>query len=110
MINQPQTVDWGVLADIKDLVHEQDNVIMEMATRLNEQENAVQQARHQESWSVQRLIERGWSRGYERKTVGTGWEISLVNQVELVVLSRVTLRRLIEGGGPGHQSASLLLC
>jgi hypothetical protein len=42
-----------------DPVHEPDDVIKEMEARLNEQENAVQQ----ESWSVQRLIERGWNRG-----------------------------------------------
>jgi hypothetical protein len=75
-----------------DLVHEPDDVIKEMEARLNEQENAVPQ----ELWSVQRLIERGWSRGDGRKSVDNGWERSLVNQVELGVLSRSTLRRLIE--------------
>jgi hypothetical protein len=89
-----------------DLVHEPDDVVKEMEARLNEQENAVQQ----ESWSVQRLIERVRSRGDGRKYVETGWKRRLVNQVELGVLSRSTLRRLIEGGGPGHQPASLLLC
>jgi hypothetical protein len=87
-----------------DLVHEPDDVIKE--TRIIEQESAVQQ----ESWSVKRLVERGWNRGDGRKSVGRGWENSLVNQVELGVLSRSTLRKLIEGGGPGLQPASLLLC
>jgi hypothetical protein len=39
-----------------------------------------------------------------------GWDRTMRNQVERVVLSRNTLSKLIKGGGPEQQPVSLLLC
>ena len=51
-------------------------------------------------WSTERLMERGWNYGDGAKCQLRGTMRATVNQHELGVISKATLRRILEGGGP----------
>jgi hypothetical protein len=63
------------------------------------------------SSSQRRYSSAGKVKGDGRKCSDRGWDQALrINQVELGVLSRITLRKLVKRGEQEQQPASLLLC
>jgi hypothetical protein len=55
-------------------------------------------------WSTQRLVENGWEYEDGRNVMERGWDRMIYNQREFGVLTKDTLRCIIE------QQAPLLLC
>ena len=89
-----------------ELIPTPGDVMAAMEARLLEEELEDQETR----WSVERLQERGWHLGDGSQIELRGAARSRFNQMELGVLTRGNLRRLLEGGRPEQQPGSLVLC
>ena len=85
----------GLAEPIGDLVRSPGDVTSEIARCLDGEE-----MRQQGHWSTERLMERGWNYVDGAKCQLRGTMRGIVNQHELGVISKATLRRILEGGGP----------
>ena len=85
----------GEAVPIGDLIHTPGDIIFKINNNIVESDQLVQN----ELWSVERLQERGWDYGTASSIRERGWDCAFHNQRELGVLTRGTLRRMLEGGG-----------